>query len=225
MKEYKTPEEKIPIKMLYMEVGPSEAARRMGIKVGTVTKWASRYKWHRDKLIAAAPAPKRGARAMDMSQLSHGAETAPEALKQMTEELATRTKTALAQAATAAAEAAAAREQPLPVQSTAQLRELTAAASRVFGWDSAAPQVTHNQLIITADQLRQIRMLRESVETEPVETLDEAEERIRSLSTLEGQEKLRKARELLGREQNMEPQTLSEPAQPGPVTYEVKITP
>jgi hypothetical protein len=146
-----------------------------------------------------------------------------DALENVHKIAATRTRTALAQAATAAAEQAAA-QAPLPVLSTSHLRELTAAASRVFGWDSATPQVTHNQLVITADQLRQIRMLRESVDTpERAETPQEVQERIRSLSTLEGQEKLRKARELLGREKNMEQPKL--PSPPGPVTYEVKVAP
>jgi hypothetical protein len=86
----------------------------------------------------------------------------------MTQELATRTRTALAQAATASAEAAAAREQPLPVQSTAQLRELAAAASRVFGWGGSAktPGDTYNTLVITQEQLAQIRALRRDTERE-----------------------------------------------------------
>ena len=84
------------------------------------------------------------------------------------------------------------------------LRTSAAAASRVFGWDSGAPQVTHNQLVITADQLRQIRMLRESAE-EPVESSEEVKERIGRLGTQAGQEELRRtAREWLGREQNVE---------------------
>jgi len=219
MKEYQTPEEKIPIKMLYMEVGPSETARRLGLKTGTVTKWASRYKWHRDKLFAAAAAPKPGARPMRLSQLSQGAETAPDALKKISEELATRTRTALAQAATAAAEAAAAREQPLPVQSTAQLRELAAAASRVFGWDNTAPQVTHNQLVITVEQLKQIGMLREGAET-PEKEADATSCR---LATPERQDQLGRAGTVLReRARNIEQPKLP-PAPSAPKIYEVTI--
>lgn len=109
------------------------------------------------------------------------------------------------------------------MQSTAQLRELAAAAGRVFGWDNNAPQVTHNQLVITADQLKQIRMLRDSAEP----TDEEADETsLRRLSTLEGQQELRRAvvREF-GSEQNMEPQTLPVPDSSGPDIYEVKVTP
>jgi hypothetical protein len=67
-------------------------------------------------------------------------------------------------------------------------------------------------------------MLRESVETpKRAETPQEVEERIRSLSTLEGQEKFRKARELLARERNMEQPKLP-PTPPAPaITCEVKI--
>jgi hypothetical protein len=132
--------------------------------------------------------------------------------------------TALAQATARSAEAAASAPEPLEVSTTAQLRDLAASAARVFGWDNATPQVTHNQLVITADQLRRIRMLRESVETEPVETLEEVEERIKRLSTSEGQEELRRiGTELLERAQNMEQPKL--PATPsGPETYSVKIS-
>ena len=101
--------------------------------------------------------------------------------------------------------------------STAHLRELTAAASRVFGWDNATPQVTHNQLVITADQLRQIRMLREPGEcsAEPMESSEEVKEKIGRLGTPEGQEELRRtASEWLGREQNVEQPTLPGAAPP-----------
>jgi hypothetical protein len=120
----------------------------------------------------------------------------PDALKKINEELATRTRTALAQSVTAAAEAAAAREEPLPVQSTAQLRELAAAASRVF---------------------------EQGIPKEMEETPEEAEERIRRLSTPEGQEELRRrASEYLGREQNIELPKLP-PTPSAPEIYEVTI--
>jgi hypothetical protein len=85
----------------------------------------------------------------------------PDALKRINAELATRTRTALAQSITAAAEAAAQRQEPLPVGSTAQLRELTGAAARTFGWDTdREPSTVHNTLVITQEQLEQIRALR-----------------------------------------------------------------
>jgi len=87
-----------------------------------------------------------------------------DALKKVHTEAATRTRTALAQATAAAAEKAASQPPP-PVLSTSHLRELTAAASRVFGWDNATQNVTHNQLVITVEQLKQIGMLRSGKET------------------------------------------------------------
>src|SRR4029453_865151 len=112
--------------------------------------------------------------------------TLADALENVHKIAARRTRTALAQATAAAAEKATA-QPPLPVLRTTHLRELTAAASRVFDWDSATPQMTHNQLVITADQLRQIRMLRESVESseKPVEPSEEVKQRIERLGTPE----------------------------------------
>jgi len=135
-----------------------------------------------------------------------------------------RTRTALAQATAAAAEQAASQPPP-PVLSTSHLRELTASASRVFGWDNTTHQVTHNQLVITADQLRQIRMLRESA-MEPVECSEEVKGRIGRLGTPEGQEELRRtASEWLGCAQNVEPETQPEPASSvDSVTYQLKIS-
>jgi hypothetical protein len=87
-----------------------------------------------------------------------------DALNKVHLEAATRTRTALARVTAAAAEEAAANGIPLPVRSTAQLRELTAAASRVFRWDeNKGPSTVHNTLVITSEQLQQIRALREPV--------------------------------------------------------------
>jgi hypothetical protein len=144
-----------------------------------------------------------------------------EALEKARQELGGRTRTALAQATTAAAEQAAAQPPP-PVLSTSHLRELAAAASRVFGWDNTTHQVTHNQLVITADQLRQIRMLRETSE-QPVESLAEVKERIGRLGTIEGQQELRRtASEWLGCAQNVEQPKVS-PTPSAPEIYEVTI--
>jgi hypothetical protein len=53
------------------------------------------------------------------------------------------------------------------VSNTSQLRDLTAAASRLFGWDALkGPQVTLNQLCVTMEQLQQIRALREQVDVQ-----------------------------------------------------------
>jgi hypothetical protein len=53
---------------------------------------------------------------------------------------------------------------PPPVLSASHLRELAAAATRVFGWDAegkAGSGDTYNTLVITQEQLAQIRALRD----------------------------------------------------------------
>jgi hypothetical protein len=86
-------------------------------------------------------------------------------------ELGERTKSGLARATARAAEAAATAPEPLEVSNTAQLRDITAAASRLFGWDKReGAQVQLNQLMITHEQLQQIRQLREPVAYEAPRT-------------------------------------------------------
>jgi hypothetical protein len=77
-------------------------------------------------------------------------------------ELDSRTKTALAQATARAAEAAAKADKPVDVSSTSHLRDLAASAARVFGWDNdkKPPGDTYNTLVVTTQQLEQIRALR-----------------------------------------------------------------
>ena len=80
-------------------------------------------------------------------------------------ELEERTKSGLAQATVRAAEAAAKAEKPIDVSNTSHLRDLAASAVRIFGWDrSDKPQGnTYQTLIVTQEQLEQIRQLREPV--------------------------------------------------------------
>jgi len=50
---------------------------------------------------------------------------------------------------------------------TAQLRDLAASAARIFGWDTEKkPGVQVNQLVITREQLQEIRALQEQTPTE-----------------------------------------------------------
>jgi hypothetical protein len=82
-------------------------------------------------------------------------------------ELDSRTKTALAQATARAAEGAAMAPEPLPVSNTAHLRDLAQSAARVFGWGEGGTTVHANQaLIVTQEQLEQIRQLRGVPEAE-----------------------------------------------------------
>jgi hypothetical protein len=112
--------------------------------------------------LAAATRAAWGVEAPVGGQKLGASVAAADALNKIHQEAATRTRTALAQVTAAAAEEAASSGIPLPVRSTAQLRELAAAASRVFGWDeNKAPGTVHNTLVITSEQLKQIRALRD----------------------------------------------------------------
>jgi hypothetical protein len=52
--------------------------------------------------------------------------------------------------------------EPLPVSNTAHLRNLAASAARIFGWDKTDKLGVqlNQQIVISADQLEQIRQLR-----------------------------------------------------------------
>jgi hypothetical protein len=76
------------------------------------------------------------------------------------EELETRTKSGLARAATKAAEQAAQQDGATNLNCSGKLRDLASAAARVFGWDSGKPNGQFNQLVVTQEQLEQIRALR-----------------------------------------------------------------
>jgi hypothetical protein len=85
-------------------------------------------------------------------------------------ELDYKTKTALAQATARATEAAAKAADPLPVSNTAQLRDLAQSAARIFGWGESGMTVHANQaLIVTQEQLGQIRQLRGVPEPEQLQ--------------------------------------------------------
>ena len=167
--------------MLYMELGPTEAATRTGVPKNTMTKWASRYGWSKARAVPLKPGRPAatvssyvvrqrdaGVVVADPAAIGASATLSPsEALQKARQELDGRTRTALAQATTAAAEQAASQPPP-PVLSTSHLRELAAAASRVFGWDGTAKTQgdTYNTLVITQEQLAQIRALRRDTERE-----------------------------------------------------------
>ena len=52
------------------------------------------------------------------------------------------------------------------LRNTSQLRDLAASAVRVFGWDSDKPVVQLNQLVISQEQLKQIREARRAMLTD-----------------------------------------------------------
>lgn len=149
-KPLKTPESKEAVKMLYMELGPSEAARRLGKPINTITKWASRYGWV-TKTVTTIPRPKPNE--------CRSVVKPSDALVQSIKETGTATKGAIAAAVLKAAEGIDAAG--IPICSASHLKDLTTAAARVFGWDQGQGSGnTYNTLVVTAEQLDQIRALR-----------------------------------------------------------------
>ena len=148
------------VRMLAMEIGASAAARKLGLNYNTVRSWAKRYHWGdlperagRPAIVAATDLQRPG-----------------DVLLQTHKELGERTKTGLARATARAAEAAAKSEEPLPVSNTAHLRDLAASAARIFGWGEGGTTVHANQaLVITQEQLEQIRQLRGVAEPEQLQ--------------------------------------------------------
>jgi len=139
-------------RMFAVEIGLNEACRKLDVPIPTGKSWARRGGWKLPKRTGGRPC-----RSLSASSLHPIAD----ALVATHKELGERTKSGLAQATARAAEAAAKAAEPLPVSNTAQLRDLAASAARVFGWDKKdSPQGnTYNTLVISADQLEEMRRL------------------------------------------------------------------
>jgi len=147
------PVDREAVRVLAIELGARQAARRLGLNEKTVLSWSHRYKWNlpsrrnvgRPAISAVSLQSKPG----DVLLATH-------------KELEERTKSGLARATARAAEAAATSPEPLQVNNTAHLRDLAQSAARIFGWDSDKPAGnTYNTLVVTTEQLQQIRALRE----------------------------------------------------------------
>jgi hypothetical protein len=152
------PVDRESVRLLAIELGVREAARRCGLSEDRVRKWSSRYKWLEQR------APKQQEAVVTTV-------TAPgDVLLATHKELEGRTKSGLARATARAAEAAAQAAEPLPVSNTAHLRDLAQSAARIFDWNTDGPQVQLNQqIVITQEQLEQIRQLRGVPEPEQLQ--------------------------------------------------------
>jgi Putative ATPase subunit of terminase (gpP-like) len=148
------------VRVLAIELGAREAARRLGLNEDTVCSWARRYKWN-------LPQRKNGRPGTDLASTLHA--RPGDVLLAEHKSLETRTKSALARATVAAAEHVST-QPPLEVQNPAQLRDLATSAARLFGWDSDKPGVQLNQqFVISQEQLEQIRQLRGVPEPEELQ--------------------------------------------------------
>jgi hypothetical protein len=141
------PVDRESVRLLAIELGVREAARRCGLSEDRVRKWSSRYKWLEQR------APKQ-------QEAIVTTVTAPgDILLQEHKSLETKTKTALARATAAAAEHVST-QPPLEVHNPAQLRDLAASAARIFGWEKGGTTVhVDKALVVTTEQLQQMREL------------------------------------------------------------------
>ena len=130
------------VRVLAIELGAREVARRLGIKESTVLSWARRYNW---KL----PKRKGGAISAITMQSRPG-----DALIAHHKELEEGTKTSLMQTLHKASQAVAQKD-PLDITNMAQFRDACLSAARMFGWDgSAHPSVTVNadKAVVVCDE-------------------------------------------------------------------------
>ena len=197
------------VRVLAIELGAREAARRLGLNPNTVLSWAKRYNWE---------LPKRTGGATLKSAAAITLQSKPgDVLIASQKELEGATKTGLMLTAAKAA-AKAAENPPLDVSNTSQFRDLPNSSSRIFGWNTkAAPQTQFNQVVISQEQLAEIRSLRANM------TEEEHDKIAKRQATPEGQEKLKRiGRELQERAQNAEQPKLP-PTPSAPEIYEVTI--
>jgi uncharacterized protein YjcR len=158
----KPPVDREAVRVLAIELGAREAARRLGLNPNTVLSWSKRYNWE---------LPNRRGGATKASANAITLQSRPgDVLIATHRELEGRTKTALAKATVRAAEEAATAAKPLPVSKTAHLRDLAQSAARIFAWGEGGTTVHANQaLIVTQEQLEQIRQLRAVPEPEQLQ--------------------------------------------------------
>jgi hypothetical protein len=154
-----SPAEREQVRVLAIEIGARNAARKLGLNEDTVCSWSLRYDWKlpkrdrngsvtlSDQMRAAEPASGLQSRVGDVLLASH-------------KELESATRTSLSRATMRAAAEAESLPQVLP--HSGRINDVAAAASRLFGWDrNQSGNVTLNQLVVTTEQLQQIRALRE----------------------------------------------------------------
>jgi hypothetical protein len=134
------------VRMLAIEIGAREAARKLGLNENTVLSWAKREKWQ-------LPSSKPGPAAIE----PHASPA--ETLIASHKEHETRTKSSLARATSRAA--AEAEQLPQVLPHSGKLRDLAATAAGLFGWNQGGVTVNSQQtLVVTQEQLEQIRALR-----------------------------------------------------------------
>jgi hypothetical protein len=142
------------VRVLAIELGAREAARRLGLNESTVLSRARRDKWKLRKR-------KGGATLKNASAITLRSKPG-DVLIATHKELETTTKTALMQTAAKAAQQAI-QNSPLDVSNIGELRDLVAAAAKVFGWDVVprvpAVQVYGDKVAVVCDEATRAKLI------------------------------------------------------------------
>ena len=143
------------VRVLAIELGAREAARRLGLNPNTVLSWAKRDNWE-------LPNRKGGATKASANAITLQSKPG-DVLIATHKELETKTKTALMQAVAKAAQLAA-QKPAMDVTTTAQLRDLALTMAKLCGWDgNGRPNVTYygddNRTVVVCDAERRQQLI------------------------------------------------------------------
>ena len=142
------------VRVLAIELGAREAARRLKLNPNTVLSWARRYDWKLpDRRDIGRPAINPSALSLQSGDV----------LLDEHKRLEGQTKTALMQTLHKAAQAVA-RKAPLDISNMGQFRDACLSAARMFGWDgNAQPSVTYygddNRTLVVCDEARRRELI------------------------------------------------------------------
>jgi Putative ATPase subunit of terminase (gpP-like) len=149
----KPPVDREAVRVLAIELGAREAARRLGLNPNTVLSWAKRYNWE-------LPNRKGGATKASANAITLQSKPG-DVLIASHKELEDGTKTALMQTLHKAAQAVA-RKDPLDISNMGQFRDACLSAARMFGWDGK-PSVTYygddNRTVVVCDENRRKQLI------------------------------------------------------------------
>ena len=140
------------VRVLAIELGAREAARRLKLNPNTVLSWARRYDWKLpDRRDIGRPAINPSALSLQSGDV----------LLDEHKRLEGQTKTALMQTLHKAAQAVA-KKTPLNISNMGQFRDACLSAARMFGWDGKA-SVTYygddNRQVIVCDENKRRQLI------------------------------------------------------------------
>jgi hypothetical protein len=143
------PVDREAIRVLAIELGAREAARRTGVNENTILSWSRRYKWDLPKRTGGPKAIELQLKPGDVLIASH-------------KELEDGTKTALMQTVAKAAQLAA-QKPAMDVSTTAQLRDLALTMAKLCGWHGKPSVTTYygddNRTVVICDAERRQQLI------------------------------------------------------------------